>query len=288
MPKEIWLIPLLVVFLGLYLLARNKSGDMGEAISEYGFIVPSLAPLGLYLSEKIRFRLSAAQDRKIRANLVELFGHRRADEFYEIHVGQKYVLMVVGLFLVAFIAITGDVDPSFGVFGLTLVGLIYFWVDRQLETKIKLKKRDILIDLPVFTNTLALLINAGLPFVAAIQRIVKDADLTRPLYKELSYTLAEIQGGKPIAQAYEDFAQRIKVPEVTRFISVVLQNLNRGGADFVHVLRVLSQESWQRRRDIARKQGEEASSKLIFPMVMVFIAVAIIVLAPAVITMSGN
>jgi len=93
--------------------------------------------------------------------------------------------------------------------------------------------------------------------------------------------LSEISAGKPAARAYEDMAFRCKVPEVTRFVSAVLQNLNRGNRDMVYVLRTLAQEAWDKRKDLARKQGEEASTKLVFPMVMVFVAIAIIVLAPA-------
>lgn len=148
-----------------------------------------------------------------------------------------------------------------------------------------MKKRQILIELPGFINTLALLINAGLPFSSAVHKVVHDSDPDRPLYKEMNYVLADIGAGKPIHQAYEDFARRCRIPEITRFVSTIIQNLNRGNGDIVYVLRTLAQEAWEKRKDIARKQGEEASSKLVFPMVMVFIAVAIIVLAPAIMTM---
>jgi len=159
-------------------------------------------------------------------------------------------------------------------------------VDRDIEKKLKQRKRDILIDLPGFINTLILLVNAGLPFPTAIEKVVREGAQGRPLYREFSCLLAELKAGKPLNQAYEDLAQRCKVAEVTRFVSTVLQNINRGGPDLVYVLKNLAQEAWEKRKDIAKKQGEEASSKLVIPMVMVFAAVAVIVLAPALMTMS--
>ncbi|HEX3032296.1 MAG TPA: type II secretion system F family protein, partial [Bacillota bacterium] len=56
-------------------------------------------------------------------------------------------------------------------------------------------------------------------------------------------------------------------------------------SNMVGMLTALSQEAWERRKDIARKQGEEAGAKLVLPMAMVFVAIAIIVMAPALISM---
>lgn len=255
-----------------------------QELRDYGFKLPFLAPLGAFLLDKIPYNFN---DRKTKAKITQLFGTRKAPQFFRIHLIQKITLITVLVVLLALISIIGSVDYSFYIFGLILVLLIPFWIDKELDKKINRRKRAILIDLPDCINTLAVLINAGLPLTAAIQKITRDGSAQRPLHKEFRQLIFEINAGKPVNQAYEDFAQRCKLPEITRFVSALLQNLSRGNADLVYVLRILSQEAWEKRKDIAKKQGEEASSKLVLPMVMVFLAVTIIVLAPALMSMSN-
>lgn len=260
-----------------------KDINFAQELNEYGFKLPFFASLGSFLLEKIPYNFN---DRKTKAKLVQLFGHQKASNFFKIHLIQKITLIAIFVILLVLISLLGEVDYSFYIFGSILVALIPFWIDKELDKKLKQRKRAILIDLPECINTLALLINAGLPLTAAIQKIARDGSGYRPLYKEFRHLMVEVNAGKPVNQAYEDFAQRCRVPEITRFISALLQNLNRGNADLVYVLRTLSQEAWEQRKDIAKRQGEEASSKLVLPMVMVFLAVTTIVLAPAMMSMS--
>jgi tight adherence protein C len=269
----------------LFLLSRDKANVHSQETDDYDFIMPSLARIGFLFMTAVPFALSLDYETRIKNRLAELFGRRRLATFYEIHWAQRLVLVGTTAWLLGMVALMGEVEAAFCLFGISLLALVFYWADRELDRKLQRKKREILKDLPELLNTLTLLVNAGLPFSAALQKTVRDQDLRRPLYRELNTLLAEIQTGKPMNQAYEDLAQRCKMPEVTRFVSTVLQNLSRGSADLVHVLRTLSLEAWERRKDIARKQGEEASAKLVVPMVMVFVAVSIIVMAPAIITM---
>jgi len=70
--------------------------------------------------------------------------------------------------------------------------------------------------------------------------------------------------------------------EVSIFATTVLLNYRRGGTDFVTALNRLSQELWQKRISLSRTLGEQASSKLVFPMVLIFIVVLIIIATPAI------
>ena len=284
--KVISALTLIIVFAVLYLLTRNKADDYAVEIKEYEFRMPFLASLGFYLAEKIPYDFRSDFDRKARVKVAQLFGQKEANTYFEVHVAQKLSIIIALSFFLTVVFLVGETDYSFCFFALAILTLVYVWLDKELDKKIKAKKRDILIDLPELINTTALLINAGLPFSQAMQKTVNDSDPDRPLYKELNCLMAELSAGKPVNQAYEDLAQRCRVPEITRFVSMILQNLNRGNSDLVHILRVLSQEAWEKRKDIAKKQGEEASAKLVFPMVLVFVAVSIIVLAPAIIMMN--
>ncbi|MFZ5597777.1 MAG: type II secretion system F family protein [Bacillota bacterium] len=282
MLKTILILPFLSFFACLYFVSRSGLEEYRAAMKEYGFSLPRLAPMGFYIYRLMPPRLNSPRNRKIMTLLGQLFVYREAHIYFMVHTAQKYVFILVILFLTGIVYLAVDAGGAFLAAGFTVAGLSFYKADQDLERKIEDKKRDMLIDLPVFINNLTLLLNAGLPFFSAFQ---ESSAGHGPLYRELGTTLSEIKGGKSMSQAYEDLSQRCRVPEITRFVSAVLQNLNRGNSDMVYVLRSLSRECWQRRKDIAKKKGEEASSKLVFPMVMIFVAVSIIVLAPALMVM---
>jgi len=97
--------------------------------------------------------------------------------------------------------------------------------------------------------------------------------------------MAEINTGKSEFEAYEDFGKRCRSPEIFKFVSIVLQNLRRGSTELVAILRLQVNECWLIRKSIAKQLAEEASSKLLFPMMMMFLAIIFIVMTPAILSM---
>ncbi|KAB3532858.1 type II secretion system F family protein [Alkaliphilus serpentinus] len=174
------------------------------------------------------------------------------------------------------------------IFFLTVViaGIIYALNN---EVKEKLKKRNLLIqiDFPDFLNKFILLINAGMNVPRALEKIIGDTQSDRPLYRELKLTYSEIKAGKSELQAYEDFAIRCKTTEITKFVSTLIQNLKKGNTELTHILKLHVVECWNLRKSIAKQLGEEASTKLLFPIMIMFIAILLIVLTPAVLTLSS-
>jgi tight adherence protein C len=286
MIKPFLVLPFLSAFICLLLLSQKKSRGFEEVLARYGFRITLLAPAGLYLAGRFPVRLGRAHDNSIRNKLKALYG-QKPDDYMRVHLAQKYTLTLLLVFLLGLAGLLGQGGWVFFLYAAFLPLPVFYLTDRELDRKIEQRKRGILTDLPGYLNTLSLLLGAGLTYTAAVEKAVADADPGRPLYSELQLALAETRSGAPVSRAYENFSRRCGIPEVTRYASTVLQNINRGSADLSQVLSLLSQECWQKRKDIARKQGEEASSKLVFPMVMIFVAVSIIVLAPAIMAMSS-
>lgn len=283
--------PIIVLLFAVFLIVTSLvSGKKAEtfmsAAREYNFKFVFLIPAGLFLTNNLVLKFyNPGKNLRLRNIISNLYGVSAAEHFLKLHTIQKIALVLAVLFFSALISLTVDVDFLFIFFAVTLAVLASIWADRNLDFKLKDRNQTILIELPEFINKVALLVNAGLTFNASVNRIVTEKDEPGPLYKELYFVISEINNGKEIKKSYEDFALRCRIPEITRFVSAVLQNINRGSNDFVSALRLMAQEAWEKRKDIAKKQGEEASSKLVFPMVMIFVAVAIIVLAPAMMTM---
>lgn len=153
----------------------------------------------------------------------------------------------------------------------------------DLHKKVRLREQNIMLELPELLNSIVLLVGAGETVQRAIIRCVDShrGDANHPLYKELRAMTSEWEGGYSFQQAFENFSKRCAVQEVSLFTTTVLLNYRRGGADFVLSLRDLSRMLWDKRKAISRTRGEQASSKLVFPMVVIFLIVIVLVGTPA-------
>ncbi len=172
-------------------------------------------------------------------------------------------------------------------FAFFTAGLIAYLLDRGIHDKAEKRRRQIQYDFPDFLNKLVLLMGAGMTAGRAMDRIQGESGKDSPFYRELAAALSDIRGGKPEHQAYEAFAGRCKVPEVAKFVSVLLQNLRKGSEETVAILRLQSVECWEMRKNAAKRLGEEASTKLLLPLMLMLVAILMIVTAPAVLSMKG-
>jgi tight adherence protein C len=165
---------------------------------------------------------------------------------------------------------------------------------QELDNRIKKRKQSILIELPELLNKLILLIDAGESIQQAIARCVKHKPplqsdkALNPLTHELRQMLNELNNNRSFHLAMEDFNQRCHIQEVSIFTTTVLLNYKRGGEQLALALRELSRIVWEKRAAIAKTLGEEASSKLVFPMILIFIIVMIIIASPAIMLMYQN
>ncbi|MNI58805.1 Bacterial type II secretion system protein F domain protein [compost metagenome] len=144
------------------------------------------------------------------------------------------------------------------------------------------------MELPELLNKLTLLLNAGETIHQAIHRCASfnEAEEEHPLRREWAKLSRSLKDNKPFVLAMEEFSRSCSVLEVSMFSTSVLMNFRRGGSDFVASLQELSHTLWERRKATAKIIGEEAASKLVFPMVLLFCTVMIIVAAPAVLMMN--
>ena len=144
------------------------------------------------------------------------------------------------------------------------------------------------MEFPEFVNKLTLLVNAGMTISRAWEKIINENRKDHILYEEMCCALAEIRAGKPEGTAYEEFARRCHVKEVTKFVSVIVMNLRRGGAEVVPVLREQGHECWEMRKNAARELGEQAGTKILIPMMIMFLGIVLIVATPAVLSMTSG
>ncbi|KRE48781.1 type II secretion system F family protein [Paenibacillus sp. Soil522] len=169
------------------------------------------------------------------------------------------------------------------VFGIVLTIRPFAEAGRRVEQR----KQQMITGLPDMLSKLMLLVGAGETVQKALARCLEGKEpLQHPLYKELNDAVSSLRNGQSFSSAMERFNRRCAVQEVSVFTTVLLLNYSRGGEHFVLALRELSYSLWEKRKAIARSRGEEASSKLVFPLVGILLVLMVLVAAPVVLLMS--
>ncbi len=296
-----------VLFVGLFLICYFKSRGQYDEYMEYvdkkEYGLKDFIPLGLFLAESeslekflpMQVRTLLAQHRnQVYQKVLELRGPKDVEFYSYIHSGYRLATALIvsaGASVVgAIMSAQGDVSNGLLLSGIAVgaFAAVPFLVDSSLKEQIEKRRRSIQMEFPEFINKLTLLVNAGMTISKAWEKIINENKKDHILYEEMRYALMEIKAGKAEAVAYEEFARRCRVKEVTKFVSVIVMNLKRGGSEVVPVLKAQGDECWEMRKNAARQLGEEASTKILIPLMIMFLGIVLIVATPAVLSMTSG
>ncbi|MGN0481365.1 MAG: immunoglobulin-like domain-containing protein [Lachnospiraceae bacterium] len=180
-------------------------------------------------------------------------------------------------------------DSGPGVFVIIFAGITAILLARHLDmkNKEKIKIRQMEIDYCEVVSKLVLLLGAGLTIRNAWEKTVSDYQAKkktsgeRVVYEEMSVTLNELAAGVPERLVYENFGKRCGLPRYIKLGSLLQQNFIKGSRQLLRLLEEESDRAFEDRKLLAKKQGEEAGTKLLFPMLLELIVVMAIVMVPA-------
>ena len=211
-----------------------------------------------------------------------LYGYRNALINTKLFFAQILASMLMTLIIVSTFAILSK-DIILLYYGLFILAFLPFVFIKSISKQVTKRANEIKIELPEFLNKVTLLVNAGETIQQAIVRSMPTTQIAIKsyLYKELLIAVQQIKNNETLPVVLEELSNRCGVQEVSVFTTTVILNYRRGGDEFVTALKSLSYELWLRRKTLARTLGEQASSKLVFPMVFIFLIVMVIIAAPA-------
>lgn len=161
-----------------------------------------------------------------------------------------------------------------------LVPLCFYVPDVLLRSKIQKRQAEILGNFSTTVDLAALIIESGLDYLTAFERIIKIAKEKTILEEELEKTINEIKLGYSRREALEHFAARTGVQEVRSLVGLIIQS-DELGTSLVDLLRNFSTDLRSRRLSRAEKLAAQASTKMLFPLfVFIFPTIFILILAP--------
>ena len=161
----------------------------------------------------------------------------------------------------------------------------------QSRKKEREKKRKALLELQYadMVSNLALLLGAGMTVSKAWNRLTenymnerqKRTICRKEVYEEMQRTSFEKKNGMGEERAYERFGERCGGYRYRKFGNLLAQNLRKGSRGLTRLLEQEAEDAFEERKSMARKLGEEAGTKMLFPMILMLGAVMLILAFPA-------
>lgn len=185
------------------------------------------------------------------------------------------IVSMAGFALAATVVLSSaDLFNGFVVAGVAVIGFVFprIWLKETLKKRRKL----ILRALPVYLDFLTMSIEAGLNMAGAIAQAVAKGP-AGPLKNEFSFVLRDLRSGLTRAEALRRMEERIRIPQISSFVSAVVQ-AERMGASLGPAFRAQAEQRRIERFQMAEKLAMEAPVKLIFPLVVFIFPVTFLVL----------
>ncbi len=152
-----------------------------------------------------------------------------------------------------------------------------------LRSKTSTRQADILKGLPDALDLLTIIVEAGMGFDGAIQKIAEKWD--NEISKGFAKVVQEMRLGVVRRVALKNMDESMGVPDVTTFVAAIIQ-AETLGVSIAKILRIQSEQMRTKRRQRAEEMANKAPIKMLFPMVfLIFPALFVILLGPAVLIM---
>lgn len=172
--------------------------------------------------------------------------------------------------------------------GIAIVGIVV-GKNKEIEKQNNIRKMQLEYDYSEVVSKLNLLVGAGMTVFKAWEKIVLDYQVQikekqiqkRFVYEEMLETYNQLKAGIAEFVAYEKFGKRCNTKEYIKLGSLLVQNNKKGTKDLIDMLNAEAKQAFEEHKNIVKKKGEEAGTKLLVPMILMLLVVMIIVIAPA-------
>lgn len=174
------------------------------------------------------------------------------------------------------------------IIGILIAILLEAKDKEKIKEEEKKKARQLEVDFTQIISKVLLYVSSGMTIRNSLIRIasryqkeIKDNNIVHIAYDELVLLKNKLSSGFSEIKSYEEMAKNINKREYTRFISILIQSMKNGNKELKNILTMEVQDALYERKQHAKKLGEEASTKLVLPLMMMLSVVMIIIMVPA-------
>lgn len=267
----------------LFIIFLMKSGQYNDYIANLDgkqFPIKEIYGVGFVLADKLKLDYKSKFANDLRQQVVILYGEKYSEFYIRVLYAQKFSICWLILVACGIFSCFAQGSNSLVILGLglVLVGVMYYYFNTMASLKIKKKSANYLKDFPNVVSTIALLVNAGMMLREAWTEVAYST--TGDLYDQMQKVCEDMDNGMSESDALYAFSLRCATPEIKKFTSFIVQGLEKGNKDLAFSLKNQSDELWMMKKQRVLQQGDLAASRLLIPIMVMFIGILVIVMGP--------
>ncbi len=264
----------------LLLLTAGEFEELIQPLNKKEFMLPEIYGVGFKILKLLKVEYKSGEAKRLREQVTILYGERYADYYVRVMYAQKISLTYLCFAIGCGLCSLAEGTDKLLLLAIVLVmcGALYYYFSKLPESKVKQRSVRFMDEFPNAVSTIALLVNSGMILREAWREVSMSADTE--LYMEMRRVNEDIDNGVAEIDALYNFGSRCVTPEIKKFTATVVQGLEKGSRDLAIALRNQTDELWELKKQNILKRGELASSKLMIPLMIMFVGILIMVMGP--------
>lgn len=244
------------------------------------FPLAELYSVGYSWSDTSILAFNGKHANKLRGEAALLYDPQYADYYGRVAWAQLitfvHLLLAISFLLGAVLFETAALYVGGGLFMTLMVGS-YFYT--RMENELNERTEACEAELPEVVSTMAILVNSGMMLRDAWFTIADTGD--GEIYKLMRQTRGNMESGHSDVDAIFIFGKASNSQEIRKFTSSLMQSIEKGGSELANFLILQSAELWYTKRQKMLQAGEKAATKLLAPIVLIFLGIIIIIMTAA-------
>lgn len=196
------------------------------------------------------------------------------------------LFLIIG-FPIMFLFIRWFVEEEWPLTMVPIVSVIgFYYPNIWINGRIAKRQAEIMTKMPFIVDMLALSVEAGLDFMAAMQKVIEKAP-SSALVEEFEILIKETRVGASRADGLRQLSWRVNLLPISSFCATLIA-ADSVGASIGPILKTLAAELRQKKSADIEKMASTAATKILFPtMFFIIPSVFVMIAAPMVLDFIG-
>jgi len=175
------------------------------------------------------------------------------------------------------------------ILGILMAALLHIKVGIDKQNRSKKREQQLLLDYSEVVAKLVVYIGAGLTVRGAWERIAAGYEEAvrqgkwskRPAYEEMVKTANQLGSGLAEGRAFSEFGRRCGLQSYRKLSTLLEQGRKNGSRQLRPALELEMVTAFEQRKNLAKKLGEEAGTRLLLPLLLMLGVVMVMIVVPA-------
>lgn len=241
------------------------------------FPVRELYGVGFAWSQSGPIKLKGDRGTKLKTEAASYFEHQFGEYYASVVWAETITLVHLFLTMTLLCAVVfNSMQGMVLIIGLLMTMAVGNYSYTYMSNKLKERTKSCEQVLPEVVSSMAILINSGMILKEAWNVVSESRD--GDFYQLMRKARYNMENGFSDADAIYLFGKESNSVEIKKFVSSLLQSMEKGGGEIATFMANQSKELWSTKRQKMLQEGEKAATKLLIPIVLMFLGIMIIII----------